>query len=180
MGVSIVLKKLLLGRAFSTEKGRIKLFEKMDWTMVPSRSLAKNFQDIAEKKGGSYLYNLGFESGVASREQIIKHMNLKSKSDRARQIALTEMMEFVGFGRSEFILLKVKRDGRHHIVFKVRNNAIVEHAAKLFREKSMVCNWFAGFYAAHSVTELGIKNPKVRERKCICRGAPHCELETRW
>jgi hypothetical protein len=42
-----ILMKLLFGMAFSTERGRIKLFGRMDWTSFPS--LALNLQTIGKK-----------------------------------------------------------------------------------------------------------------------------------
>jgi hypothetical protein len=51
MVLSPILKKMLIGRAFSNEQGRIKLYGKMDWTMFPARALAMNFQTIAESNG---------------------------------------------------------------------------------------------------------------------------------
>ena len=57
MVMSTILKKMLIGRAFSTEKGRIKLFGKMDWTLYPSRALAMNLQSIGKRLGEKALYS---------------------------------------------------------------------------------------------------------------------------
>jgi len=180
MGLATTLKKLLLGRAFTTEKGRIKLFGYMDWTLIPSRALAKNFQSIAEKLGPDYLYKLGYEAGHDAAEEMIKYMGLKPRGGWATQKAVIELLDFIGFGRTEFIVSKLKKDGQHHFILHVKDNPVVEHAKNLFGAKSMVCNWFMGVYAAHGEMEVGIKHAKVVENQCICKGAPYCEWESKW
>jgi predicted hydrocarbon binding protein len=180
MGLSITLKKLLLGRAFETERGRIRLFGKMDWTLIPSRAVARNFQEIAEEKGPDFLYRLGYEAGKDAAEEMTKFMGFTPKTGWTAQKAVLALLEFIGFGRVKFVVSRIEKDGQHHFVFHVYDNPVIEHARNLFGEKSMVCNWFMGVYAAHGEMEMGIKKAKIRENKCVCRGAPYCEWETKW
>jgi predicted hydrocarbon binding protein len=180
MGIAVTLKKLLIGRAFETERGRIKLFGKMNWTLVPARALAKNFQSIAEKSGEEFLYYLGYEAGHDAAKEMIKFMGLVPKSGWTAQNAILALLEFIGFGRTRFITSKLEKDGQHHFVLHVYDNPVIEHANKLFGPKSKVCNWFMGVYAAHGEMEMGIKNSHVKENKCLCKGAPYCEWETKW
>ncbi len=180
MGISITLKKLLIGRAFETERGRIKLFGKMDWTLIPSRALAKNLQSIAEKNGEEFLYKLGYEAGRDAADEMIRFMGLAAKSGWTAQNAILALLEFIGFGRTRFITSKIKKNGQHHFMFHVYDNPVIEQAKYLFGGKSKVCSWFMGVYAAHGEMEMGIKNAKITENKCVCKGAPYCEWETKW
>jgi len=180
MALSNTLKKLLLGRAFSTERGRIKMFEKMDWCLIPSKALAENFQNIAEKNGKKYLYNLGYEAGLSAANEMVKFMGLIPKGGWLTQKAIIAMLEFIGFGQVEFVLSKIEKNGHHHIIIHVKNNPVIEHAKKLYGSKSMVCQWFMGVYSAHGDFDLGIKNSYLKENSCFCKGSPFCEWETKW
>ena len=56
--LSETFKKLLMGQAFSTENGRIKLFERTDWSVVPSNVVAELLQDIAKNRGRKHLFDV--------------------------------------------------------------------------------------------------------------------------
>jgi hypothetical protein len=179
MGLVAVLGSFC-GEAFVKERGRIKLFGKMDWHLVPSKALAENFQSIAEKNGKEYLYRLGYEAGRSAADEMIRYMCLVPGRGWAAQNAVLKLLELTGFGRAEFATWKIKRDGQHHFQFHVWDNPVIEHARGLFGERSMVCNWFMGIYAAHGEIEMGIRNGTMKENLCVCRGSPYCEWETKW
>ena len=80
----------------------------------------------------------------------------------------------------EFVLAKIEKDGHHHVIFRVRDNPVVEHAVRMYGSRSKVCSWFMGIYAAHGEMELGLRNVRLKENRCVCRGSPHCEWETKW
>ena len=94
------------------------------------------------------------------------------------QKAVLSMLEFIGFGKPEFLKAGITND-HHHIIVHVRDNPVIEHGARMFGAKSMACKWFMGVYAAHGEMELGVKNVKLRENKCVRLGAPYCEWETK-
>jgi hypothetical protein len=179
MELAVILKKLLWGNAFGTKRGRIKLFGRMDWTMFPSRALALNLQTIGEKLGEKFVYDLGYQAGRDAAKEMVKYMGLKPKGGWVTQKAVISMLDFIGFGKPDFILSKIK-SGHHHIVVHVRDNPVIEHGARLFGSKSMVCKWFMGVYAAHGEMELGLSHVKLKENKCVRLGAPYCEWETKW
>jgi len=179
MGLAVTLKKLLIGRAFTTERGRIKLFGQMDWVLFVARATALNFQSIAEKNGEEYLYQLGYEGGKDAAREMIKHMGIKPKGGWATQRAVLSMLDFIGFGRAEFVRSEIKPDGHHHIIIHVKDNPVIEHARNLFGSKSKVCNWYMGVYAAHGEMDLGIRNPRLKENRCLCKGDPYCEWESK-
>jgi hypothetical protein len=55
MGLATILKKMLMGRAFSTERGRIKLFGRTDWTMQPAvKRMVRIFYSGSDTKAASW------------------------------------------------------------------------------------------------------------------------------
>lgn len=180
MGLAISLKKLLVGRAFETEKGRIRLFGSMNWTLIPSKALAENFQTIAVKNGEEFLYDLGYQAGNSAAKEMVRYMRFAPKSGWAAQNAVLTLLDFIGFGRTKFVKSRLEKDGQHHFIFHVYDNPVIEHAKELFGSKSMVCKWFMGVYAAHGEMEMGIRNARIVENRCVCKGSPFCEWETRW
>lgn len=180
MGLAWVFRKLLFGNAFETRKGRITLFGRMDWTMVPSRALARNLQMIGEKNGEAFLYRLGYKGAKDAAGELINYMGIKPKGGWATQKVVLSLLEFLGYGKPEFLIAKVQKNGRHHLIFHVKDNPVIERAALMYGRKSKVCAWFRGIYAAHGEMELGIRNAKLKENRCICRGDRYCEWETKW
>lgn len=179
MGLAVTFKKLLIGRAFSTERGRVKLFGRMDWTMVPSWVFAEILQNLGEEKGPEYLYELGHEQAIGVGKEIMKCTGIQTRGWVALK-AVTDILDFIGFGKAKFTKTDKKEDGQHHFILQVTDNPVTEYAKKKYGEKSMVCHWFMGVYAGHGEYELGIKNAKIREKACVCKGAPHCLWETKW
>ncbi|MBW2036825.1 MAG: hypothetical protein JRI41_05020 [Deltaproteobacteria bacterium] len=179
MAFAGILKKLVFGRAFTTERGRIKLFTSMDWTLFPSRALALNLQTVGEKLGENFLYKLGYQAGKDAAKEMVRYMGLKPKGGWITQKAVISMLEFIGFGKPEFLKAKIT-NGHHHIIVHVRDNPVIEHGVRIFGTRSMVCKWFMGVYAAHGEMELGVSHVRLKENKCIRLGAPYCEWETKW
>ncbi len=180
MALSITLTKLLLGRSFTTERGRIRLFERMDWCLIPAKALAENFQNIAEKNGKEYLYELGYQAGRSAAEEMVKFMGLIPKAGWSTQNAVIALLEFLGFGTVEFLTTDIKKSGHHHVILRVKDNPVIEHARTLYGSKSKVCYWFMGVYSAHGEMELGLKHARLKENVCYCKGAPYCKWETKW
>ncbi len=81
---------------------------------------------------------------------------------------------------NDYLLLAKVKGRHHHIIVHVRDNPVIEHGARMFGAKSMVCKWFMGVYAAHGEMELGVGHVRLKENKCIRLGAPYCEWETKW
>jgi hypothetical protein len=180
MAVAWILKKLLFGRAFTTDRGRITLFQRMDWIMIPARALARDIQMIGQENGEEFLFRLGYEGAKDGARELIRDMGLKPHGGWATQKAVLSLLEFLGYGKPEFVIAKMGKDGHHHVVFRVRDNPVVEQAARMYGRRSMVCSWFMGIYAAHGELELGLKHVRLKENRCLCRGAPCCEWESRW
>jgi hypothetical protein len=180
MVLSPILKKMLIGRAFSNEHGRIKLYGKMDWMMFPARALAMNFQSIAEKSGPEYLRKLGRVAGTDANHEILACTSMKEGGGWVTQKVIIALLDFIGFGQTRFIKTDLKEDGHHHFKMHLMNNPVIEHAVKLYGKKSMVCQWFMGVYEAHGELGLGLKNCKITETQCIKDGFPHCEWESKW
>jgi predicted hydrocarbon binding protein len=180
MVLSNILKKMLIGRAFTNERGRILLYGRMDWTLLPSTVAADLFQYIGEKEGAEYLYKLGYKQGAEVADEIIKCSGLKVKGGWIVMNAVKALLEFIGFGEPDFVKTDLEKSGHHHLFINILNNPVAEHAKRKFGSKSLVCNWFAGVYSAHLEKELGSKNTHFKEVKCYCKGAPFCVFETKW
>lgn len=180
MGMAGILKKMLMGRAFSTERGRIKLFGTTDWTMQPAVSLAYVLQQVGEKNGEDFMFKLGYESGKLGAKEIIGATGIKPKGDAISTNLVIELLEFIGTGKMNIIISKIEKDGHHRVVLHVTDNPTTEYASKMYGEKSKVCAFFRGVYSAHGEMEFGAKNIRFKENKCICKGAPYCEWESRW
>jgi len=180
MEIASILKRMLMGRVFSTERGRIRLFGITDWTMQPAVSLAYVLQQVGEKDGEDFLFKLGYESGKLGAEEIIRATGIKIRRDMISTNLVIELLEFIGTGKMQILTSKIEKDGRHHVVIHVRDNPTTEHASRTYGEKSKVCAFFRGVYSAHGEMEFGAKNLRFKENRCICRGAPYCEWESRW
>jgi predicted hydrocarbon binding protein len=179
MGITSIFKKMLIGRAFTTEKGRIKMFGEMDWTLYPSRGLAHFFQTIGEKLGEDYLYNLSYKNGKFNGKDMVKAMKLKLEGGWITQKAITSLLDFLGYGKIEFIRLKTGPGNHHHFIIHSSENPIVEHAIKMYGKKEMACTYWRGLLAGHGEVELGIKGSNLMEKKCISEGAERCIFESR-
>lgn len=184
MGLVTIFKKLLISRGFSTEKDRVTLFGKMDWSMYPSRALAKNLQTIGEKIGGiqgeNFLYKLGYDAGEDAGHEMIKYMGLSPKGGWITQNAIIALLQFIGFGNFIWIKKDFREGGDHHIIIKIINNPVIEQSIGLYGPKAMACNFFRGVYAASGEYELGMKNAYFKELRCARKGVPHCVWESKW
>jgi predicted hydrocarbon binding protein len=177
--VADIFKKLLFGRVLSADRGRITLFGRMDWILIPARALAKDIQMIGDRCGEQFLYELGYEGAKEGAKELVKYMGLKPRGGWATQKAVLNLLGFLGYGKPEFVRAKIQPDGQHDVVFHIRDNPVVEQAALMYGSKSKVCAWFRGIYAAHGEMELGLKGVRLKENKCICRGAPCCEWQSK-
>jgi predicted hydrocarbon binding protein len=180
MALSTLLKKMLIGRAFATERSRIKMFGHMDWTLYPSKGFASILQSIGDKLGEDFLFKLGYENGVMNGKDMIKAMGVKPKGGWLTQKAIVDLLDFLGYGKLDFVVFKSEKNGYHHIILHHIENPMIEHAARLYGKKSKVCSFFRGLFTGHGEVELGIKNPHLKETKCVCKGARYCEFETKY
>jgi predicted hydrocarbon binding protein len=154
------------------------LFGRMNWTLFPSRALAMNLQTIGDRLGEEFVYQLGYEAGKDAAQELVQYMGLRPRGGWTTQKAVISLLEFIGFGKPEFMLVKI-RGRHHHIIVHVRDNPVIEHGARMFGTRSVACKWFMGVYAAHGEMELGVKHVRLKETKCVRLGNPYCEWETR-
>lgn len=180
MVIATILKKMLIGRGFTTEKSRIKMFGKMDWTLYPSSGFAHIIQEFGKKLGPDELFKLGYDDGLMNGEEILRASGSKIRGGWISLQVIIALMDFIGYGNIKFIKRDVNKDGHHHIIIHLVNSPIVEHAGRMYGSKSLVCYFIAGLFSGHGEIELGLKNAHLKETRCICRGAPHCEFETKW
>ena len=180
MVISTILKKMLISRGFTTEKSRIKMFGKMDWTLYPSRGFTHILQEIGERMGPKELYRIGYEEGLMNGEEMLKASGAKLKGGWLSLQVVLALLDFIGYGNVNFVKYDVKPGGHHHVIIHVMNNPMVEHGKEMYGEKSMVCEFIAGLFSGHGEIELGIKNAHLKENQCFCKGAQYCEFESKW
>ena len=181
MGIVSILKKMLIGRAFTTERGRILMFGKEDWTLYSSKALAHFFQTIGEKLGEEYLYKLSKENGRFNGEEMVAAMGAKPKGGWVTQTAITSLLDFLGYGKLEFLRSKIDtKTGAHHILLHTSENPMIEHAIKMYGKKHMLCVYWRGLLSGHGEVELGGKNLNLKENECMVDGALYCEYESKW
>ena len=180
MEISPVLKKLFIGRTFTNERGRIKLFGKMDWTFYESRWFAYFLQKTGERLGPDFLFNLGYKNGRLNAEEMVASMKIKPSGGWITQNAIIELLDFLGYGKLKFIVSKTSPGGHHHFIMQMKDNPTVEKAIKMYGKNSRVCYFFDGIFSGHGEIEMGLKNVHIRENKCLSRGDPYCEWETKW
>ena len=80
----------------------------------------------------------------------------------------------------QFIKFDVKKDGHHHIIVHSTDNPMIEHGAKLYGSKAMICTWVRGVWSGVGETAMGAKNLHLKETKCMCKGAHYCEWTSKW
>lgn len=181
MGIAGILRDMMIGRWFTTENGRIKMFSsKMDWTLYPSKALAHFFQTIGEKLGEDYLFMLSYINGRRNGEEMVKSMGLKPMGGWITTKAIINLLEFLGYGKLEFIVSKIGAGGHHHIIIHSSENPIVEHGVRMYGRKQMSCTYWRGLLSGHAEIELGCKNVRAKENKCIAEGSKYCIYEAKW
>jgi len=98
MVIATILKKMLIGRGFTTEKSRIKMFGKMDWTLYPSRGFAHILQDVGEKLGPEELFRIGYEEGIMNGEEILRASGAKIRGGWISLQVVIALLDFIGYG----------------------------------------------------------------------------------
>jgi len=181
MGLASVLKKMLIGRAFTTENNRIRMFGRMDWTLYPSRGFAIMLQRMGEDLGEDFLFELGHRNGKLNGDEMVTSMKIKPSGGWVTLKAIQELLDFTGYGKIEFVKSDIEKDGSHHLIVRWRNNPTVEHSIKMYGKESMACAFFRGLFSGHGEAELGGKNIHLKETSCVKNEEnDYCEWESKW
>ena len=178
MTLSTILKKMLIGKAFTTERGRIRTFNKLDWVLYPSRGAAQLLQEVGTAAGRDFLFDIGRESGASLMADIMAVISVDDSNLKTSHESLMEFINFLGFGELQFLAFEV--DGkRNRIGFRNINNPISEYEIKIYGNKSLACDFFHGLFTGFLERELSLKNLKLTESKCVRKGSSYCEWETK-
>jgi hypothetical protein len=174
------LKKMLMTKSFTTDKSRIKMFGNMDWTLEPSKGMAELIQIPGEKMTEKELFDFGYENGKVIVEELSQF--LKGNEKTITQKAVNDLLEFIGMGQVDFIRSEKSEEGHHHLIVHMINNPIIEHAAEMYGEISVVCTFLRGLFSAQAEMILDAKNVHLNELKCMCKGQAKgfCEWESKW
>lgn len=171
MALGRVFTKLLLGRAFSTERGRITLLGKISYLLFPSHALAITLQTLGNDIGEDFLIELGKKAATDANKEQTKTMGIQVKGQRALE-GISAFLEFMGWGILDLSDIKVK-EKRIAGSFTVKNNPVIEAAKELYGKKSKVCSFYQGIYNAHGSLVFGVKSD-FREDKCLTKGDECC------
>ncbi|MEM5843742.1 MAG: hypothetical protein QW841_00645, partial [Candidatus Aenigmatarchaeota archaeon] len=97
MGIAVMLKKLLLGRAFSAEEGRVTILGRYNVTLVESCGFAYLHQKIFEELGEKKAFKILMEATEIAIENATKAFGLSPSSLNIEK--LLPFADFYGLGK---------------------------------------------------------------------------------
>ncbi len=175
MTLSTYLKDLIVKKALKLDKGRVKMFHKIDYIMFPASGMSEMLQKIGEDKGEKYLFDLGYKAGTDGADEMLDVLGLVSKSIPQNLSIIFKMFETLGFGKMVFKIFQAKQ-GR--TLLNLTNNPVIDYAKIHFKNKSLVCAHYMGIFSVHGEKDLRITDCMFRETQCVCKGDDFCEWST--
>jgi len=173
MVLADVLKKLILGRAFKAEGGRIVILGQYNVSMVESNAMSYLIQKMYEELGKEKTFKIIEECGKIATESALKSFNVKPSLQLFKN--MLSFMDFYGWGKFEVVKLIEKGD-KLITQIKLTNSPLVEYAKQKFGKNSRVCILFLGNFSG-ALQKLTGKKPRVKEIACYTKGAPYCLFE---
>jgi len=174
MALSSIFKKMLIGNAFTTERGRIRMFENMENTLFPSRALALNLQKIAKKGGEKYLFDLGYKTTMVFDNELLAALHIQPTVGDDSINKIKPVFDVMGWGLFEYVKKEYYKN-HHDFIIRLINNPISDHGKEMFGKDSRVCNFLLGMHSAHIKIFFGI-DVKCKETKCVTKGDQYCEF----
>ncbi|MCX7999404.1 MAG: hypothetical protein N3A69_10720 [Leptospiraceae bacterium] len=176
MGLALMLKKLLIGRAFSAEDGRMTILGKYDVTLYESKAWAFTVQKIYEKLGEKATFEIFYKAGQIAFEQAEKTFKIKISENLMRNFQ--PIMDFFGWGG--FIPIEYVHEGdKLSIIVKLINSPVVEYGKILFGKNSKVCIFFRAILSG-VFSMVYKKNVIFEEVACFNKGAEACFFKGRF
>jgi|Deesub1362B_J571_1020462.scaffolds.fasta_scaffold07740_5 predicted hydrocarbon binding protein len=175
MAIADILKKLLLGRAFVAEDGRMTLLGRYDVCLYESAAFAYLVQMYCRWVGHKKALKIFKESGKIAIKKAQEAFGIKLSISLLKNFH--KFMEFYGWGKFEVISFKYG-DKEFDVKCKLSNSPIVENGKKLFGKNSNVCLLFIGNLSGVFSSLLG-KDVEFVETACYAKGAPYCVFESR-
>ena len=170
MGIATILKKLLLGRAFSAEEGRITILGKYNVSLMESQGLATLLQLTHEALGEKKFFNIFVKATTISIDSVCRSLGISPSLQNLKKFL--PFMDIYGWGKFTVIDRREDRNKLQFII-KLTNSPLTEYARKHFGKRSKVCIIFrSNLYAAFRY--ITKKPVKVEEINCYCKGAPAC------
>lgn len=175
MALAGILKKLLLGRAFSAEEGRLTLLGKFNVCMYEADAFAYTIQKMSEEVGKEKTYKIFREAVKIATAHMVKVLGLKPRLEVIKKVM--PFGEFYGWGKFE--IRKFNYNDKIDVQIAIINSPIVEYALKSYGKNSNICTTFyrgvfSGFFSLVTKKKL-----KIKEESCKCRGAPYCVFSIR-
>lgn len=162
MGKEEIFKELVTKKIISVSNNRLKILNTMDISMYGSRAWAFTIQSLGLKKNKEYLFNLGHIMGEDTAKEFMSITQSNKRFLPKNLEKVENIIEITGFG-----VLNIKKN-----VVTVRKNHIIEIGKELYKNKSLICNFYRGVYSGFL---SAFKNKiKLREVQCICKGDKQC------
>lgn len=173
MGIAVMLKKLLLGRAFSAENGRVTILGRYNVSMVESGGLAYLIQKLWESVGEEKAFKILVKCSEIAAKNLLKNLGYEPSLSNFEKAL--PFMDFYGWGKFS-LDHKYEDDKTLKYIIRVTNSPISEYGKQLFGRNSRVClliraNLYGGVKLATKT------NVTVKENACFCRGSESCIFE---
>ncbi|MEM5834327.1 MAG: hypothetical protein QXQ69_00580 [Candidatus Aenigmatarchaeota archaeon] len=170
MGIAVMLKKLLLGRAFSAEEGRVTILGRYNVTLVESCGFAYLHQKIFEELGEKKAFKILMEATEIAIENATKAFGLVPFFMSIEK--LLPLTDFYGLGKFS-VIHKEENEKKVVLLIKVENSPLTEYAKQKWGKNSKICK----IVEANLIVTAKLiykKTPKVEEISCYTKGAPYC------
>lgn len=139
----------------STNKNYLEIFKGIEISMYGSKAWAFTIQQLGLKKNKDYIYELGYIMGEDSAKQI-QEIFKKIKYFLPKKIqSITNLIEIMGFGVVEI----KKYTPNQEIIIEIKENQSIIYGEELYKENSLVPEFYAGVYS-------GFVNIFLEFKKC--------------
>jgi predicted hydrocarbon binding protein len=174
MAIATFLKKLLLGRAFSAEEGRIVLFNTLEVSMIESKSLVFFLQKVFEKLGDKTAYEILKKSVEITMLTFKNTLKINFSKLLINPKNWLGFMDFYGWGKFELLNVSTQKNIEKYSI-KVSNSPFTQYAKQTFGKNSKVCKLIeANLEVSFKILNEKAKSIKVEEKACYTKGSPYC------
>lgn len=141
------LKKLIFGRAFKAENGRVTIMRNFSVSFFECSALAMTVQELFNAVGKERSMDIWINVGEQAVTEGVRSFGVKSPKGHASLFRTNlGFMDFFGWGK--FDIKKVEWDIKNfNIIFEVTNSAILEYGADMYGSKSAAYLFIMGVYA---------------------------------
>ena len=167
-----LFSELVSRKILTVEENHLQILNKVDISSYGSRAWAFSLQELGQKGGRKFLYELGYAMGTDAAEEILEVVKQMQAYVTSKLRKLSNLIEITGFG---IVDIKFSKDGSIKVI--VRKNHIIGFSKELYGKKSLACEFYRGVYSAF-INVYKKTNIKLKKEACICKGDKNCILTT--